>query len=559
LSNAGSLLGLLAYPFLVEPFLPLGRQAWAATGLFLAYVACLAVLAWRAARPAAPAPVPRGAPHRSGDPYWTWGFIAGTGTLLLMAVSNVLTTEMSGIPLLWVLPLVVYLATFILVFDGKADLSAPRFQALAMGLFLLALVLVPAALRRAALPPLALALLTALFAGCLFCHGRLYALRPPPQRLSGFYLTLALGGVLGGAAVGLAAPLVFDRIWEFPLAVALVGAVAGLGWRREPRARRWSALAYGLACLAVAGHWTVRELRQPDRSYRDFYGQIKVASFEDGNLKLMFHGRTLHGLETMDRPERIVAYYRPGSGIGRALAGARRRRPALRLGVVGLGVGNVLAYARAGDTVRVYEISPEVIRLSGPAGTEFSVARNCPAACEYRCGDGRLLLEQEPPQGFDLLLADAFSGGNVPASLLTLEALRGYCAHLAPGGLLVMNATNRLPVDRVMLAGAKALGLGALEIDSPSPENPGPLDPLERWSRFVVLGRDPATLLDPDLVQAARAVLLPPLPPGAQVRGNPEFLRRMQEGERLAGSTRPWTDDFNSLSRLAGTALFRLR
>jgi hypothetical protein len=120
-----------------------------------------------------------------------------------------------------------------------------------------------------------------------------------------------------------------------------------------------------------------------------------------------------------------------------------------------------------------------------------------------------------------------------------------------------MNATNRLPVDLVMLAGAKARGLGALEIDAPGPENPAPLGPLDRWSRFLVLGRDPGTLLDPDLVEAARAVLLPPLPPGAVVQGSPEFQRRVAEGERLAGATRPWTDDRNSLGRLAALSLLR--
>jgi hypothetical protein len=554
LSNAGSMLGLLAYPFLVEPFLPLSVQAWAAAGLFLAYFAAMAVLAWRAAGAEAPVREHR-AGARRGRELSGWIFTAMAGTLLLMAVTNVATTELSGLPLLWVLPLAVYLATFILAFDGRLELEGGRFQALAMALFLLALALVPAALRAPGLVWTTCLLMVALSAGCLFVHGRLYALRPPPERLSGFYLAIALGGVLGGAVVGVAAPLLFNRMWELPLAVAMVGAVAFLG-RREGPPLRWVRLASALGCLVLAARAVVAEVRSPDRSYRDFYGQVRVATLAQGNLKVMLHGRTLHGLELMDQPRRPLAYYQPSSGIARAIASVRRRHPALRLGVIGLGVGDVLAHAQAGDRVRIYEISPKVLRLSGPGGTEFSMAGNCPAQCDFLAGDGRLLLAREPAQGFDLLLADAFSGGNIPVSLLTLEALDGYFRNLAPGGLLVLNATNRLPVDLVVLAGAKARGLGALEIDAPGPENPAPLGPLDRWSRFLVLGRDPGTLLDPDLVEAARAVVLPPLPAGAVVRGTPEFQRRVREGERLASAIRPWTDDRNSLGRLAALSLW---
>jgi len=240
LSNAGSMLGLLAYPFLVEPFLPLSVQAWAAAGLFLTYFAAMAVLARRAAGAGAPAlERPAGAPR--GREVFAWIFTAMAGTLLLMAVTNVATTELSGLPLLWVLPLAVYLATFILAFDGRLDLEGGRIQALAMALFLLALALVPAALRAPGLVWSTCLLMVTLFAGCLFCHGRLYALRPPPERLSGFYLAIALGGVLGGAVVGVAAPLLFNRMWELPLAVAMVGAVAFLE-RQDWPPLRWMRL-----------------------------------------------------------------------------------------------------------------------------------------------------------------------------------------------------------------------------------------------------------------------------------------------------------------------------
>ncbi|WP_316413505.1 fused MFS/spermidine synthase [Mesoterricola silvestris] len=557
LSNAGSLLGLLAYPFLVEPFLPLKTQAWAAATLVVLYVALMARLSAKAMDSPDLGPSRPEDGGEAGASPWAWGFIALTGTVLLMAVTNLLTTELSGVPLLWVLPLVIYLLTFILAFDGKLDLEGPWAQGLTLGVFLLTLLLIPAATRLPGLTLLTALLLTTLFTGCLLCNCRLHALRPHPSRLSAFYLTLALGGVLGGIAVSVLAPLVFNRIHEFPLAVTLVGLVAVLG-ARPPRAPGWVALA---GCLALTLTGLVRNAQLPDRSYRDFYGQIKVASFGGGALKVMFHGRTVHGLERMDAPLLPVAYYQDHSGIALALARLRRVRPTLRIGVVGLGVGNVLAHAVSGDQVRIYEISPEVIRLAGHHGREFTVVDACPARCEILPGDGRHRLGLEPPQGFDLLFLDAFSGGNVPASLLTLEAMKDYGRHLAPGGLLVLNVTNRLPVDRLVLANAKALGLGALAIVSPGRENPAPLGPLQKWSSFILLGKDPAMLLDPALVQPARAIILPPLPPGTLVDPSPEFLRRVAAGDTLAGGVRPWTDDFNSLTLLlmAGSANLEAR
>ncbi len=551
LSNAGSLLGLLAYPFLLEPFLPLRAQAWTASGLVLLYAGVMAAFLGRVRR-LDPQPLP---PARRASWRPAWVLISLASSVLLMAVTNLATTELSGVPLLWVLPLVLYLLTFILAFSGRWDLDRTRAQALLLGLFAAALAVLPATLAFPGLLRHLAALMAALFAGSLFCHARLYALRPEPERLSGFYLAIALGGVLGGLFVGVAAPNLFHRFLEFPLAVLLVGSGVVAGWPTASTRRRVIQGAAWAVCALAALAWTRDQYSPLDQAHRDAYGMVKVATLAQGRVRLLMHGRTVHGLERLDHPELPLAYYAPASGIGRALASARGRHPALRIGVLGLGVGNVLAYAQPGDHVVVYELSPKIIRLAGPEGTAFDLVRRCRGTCEVKAGDGRLLLARETAPPFDVLLVDAFSGGNFPPSLATLEALHLYAQRLAPDGLLVINATNRLPLDRLLLSQARAAGLGALAIATPSPENPAVLTPFHKASSFVVLARDPARLLEPALLGAAQMAFLP----GARVEGTDararEARRRLDAGEAAARAFRPWTDDWNCLSILALSAL----
>ena len=538
---------MLAYPFLVEPFLGLSRQAWLAAGLFLVYLPAMQALS-RSARPGA---IPAGPGLATRQPVLVWGLLAFTGTLVLMAITHTVTTAFSGFPLLWVLPLVLFLVTYIIAFEGRFRLEG-RAGWLTLGLFLAALVLLPFAQGSPGPLPQILVYMTALFAGCLFCHARLYALRPPAARLSTFYFALSLGGAAAGVLASLAAPVLFSRDLEFPIAVALVGAVA-LGTTR-PGSWRWLRALPALGCLGCAVHWAVHEYSLRNHSYRDYYGQVTVGVLANGQLKVMTHGNTVHGMEWMALPRLATTYYRRETGIARALRTARAGKAALRWGVVGLGVGNVLSHAEPGDQIRVYEISPKIIRIAGPEALEFTVFRSCPGKCALVAGDGRQALEREAARtgshGFDLLLLDAYSGGNVPASLLTLEAFRTYLGHLAPSGLLVFNATSLLPLDRLLLAQARALGLSAVVVNFPSAENPGALTILDRKSCYVVVSRDPGRLLNLELAGAARAILLPDGAWDPATTGPPEFNRKLRAGQAMAEAIMPWTDDRNSLSRL---------
>jgi len=555
LSNAGSLLGLLAYPFLVEPFMPLRGQAWMFTGLLGLYILLLAVFLGRVRR-LDPGPGTEGPGAGTLRPAWV--LISLAGSVLLMATTNLATTELSSVPLLWVLPLVLYLLTFIIAFDGRWDLSTPRAQTLLVVLFLAGVCLLPATLRYPGLMRYLVVLLAVQFIGCLFCHARLHALRPPPEHLSGFYFSLALGGVLGGLFVGLAAPLVFDQFLEFPWAVLLVGCGLLPGWRSAaPRRRVVQGLLAG-ACALAALYWVRAQSSPQERPLRDAYGMVRVATVAEGRARLLMHGRTLHGLEVAGQYTQPLAYYAPPSGVGRAFASLRRRHPNLRIGVLGLGVGNVLVYGRPGDEAIVYEISPKIIGMAGPNGEAFSFVRRFPGPCAVKQGDGRLLLSRETAPAFDLLLVDAFSGANFPPSLITLEALRLYARHLMPDGLLVINTTNRLPLDRLVLSQARALGWGAVSIATPSPENPAALGPLLKASTFVVLAGDPARLLEPDLLEAAQAVYLPGIAFPETGPAAERLRPRLERGEKAARSLRPWTDDWNCLSLLALQA-FRQR
>ncbi len=235
--------------------------------------------------------------------------------------------------------------------------------------------------------------------------------------------------------------------------------------------------------------------------------------------------------------------------MGRAFAAVRRYRPHLRVGVVGIGLGSVAAYGIEGDNFRFYEISPMIADLSRGSAPVFDMIRACPAQVSIQIGDGRLLLERELASGsqaFDLLLLDAFSGGQVPWHLLTRESFQIYLAHLAPGGVLVVHVSNRLPIDREVAAQAKDMGLLAMEITHPSPENPVPLAALGRSSSYVLLSRDTA-ILDPDLVRVSSWIILPP---GLPLSVGPRSLPKVRRGELIAGSVQAWKDSRNSLASL---------
>jgi SAM-dependent methyltransferase len=526
-SNLGSLAGLLCYPFVVEPLLGLPAQAWVATGLFALYAGATLVLGrpgTRAALPALPSPLQ---PWTRQAP---WVLASAVGVLLLMGASNHLVMLAAAIPLIWVGPLALYLLTFALVFEGRPWWETPR----AAGLWLALLAVCAGVLARYPAGhfwPVLAADHGVVFFGGLLCHGFLHRRRPEPSGLVGYYLILAVGGVVGGLLMALVAPLVFDRRYEYGLGLLLAAAVGV--WALGPGLwRRW-ALVPALAALA-AGAWLLwTDVKAPGRFFRDYYGVVRVANLE--GQRVLMNGRVIHGSFDPLHPDRPTTYYSPDSGVGRTLASLRARRGTLRVGVVGMGIGTLGLYAKAGDAWTFYEISPAVLEVAGSRGTLFPLIRTMPAAPEVLLGDGRRLLDQERaagrPRGFDLLVVDAFTNDVVPWHLLTLEALDLYLHHLAPDGVLAIHISNPMPLDRVVLSLARARNLyGGLH---------GTLTGAPTF--YALLARKPAPLQDPAILEG----LFLGFGPRVFAGHHPQSAL-----VRQYSSDRPWTDERSALSLL---------
>ena len=520
LSNLGSLLALLAYPFAIEPTLRLGAQAWAWSALFVLFVVAAAAAAARQARsssnPRPPEPAGPGAASRPGDRL-LWLALSACGSILLMATTNQMCQEVAVIPFLWVLPLSLYLLTFILCFE------APRFpwRPVASVLFALSVAPVLYVLQNAARAkaPLQIgAYALALFAGCLVCHGELYRLRPAPARLTGFYLTVAGGGAVGGVFVGVLAPLLFNGYWEYPVGLLLCGALLiGLVGRdaATPAVRR-TLVRTGLAAVSILAV-TLLALRvaeavpgAPSMS-RNFYGVLRVREELPGDatwhLRALTHGRIQHGLQYLapDRRRQPTSYYGEESGVGRALRAHPRRASgeSLRIGVVGLGVRTLAAYTRPGDVLRFYEINPDVIALSKGPDPRFTFLADAAGSVDVVEGDARLSLERElargEPQRFDVLVLDAFSSDAIPVHLLTAEAFATYLAHLRDADAIVaVHTSNRhIRLEPVLLEVARRYALAAVESDT------DPAGPATSRSVWVLLSRRKEVLARPGIGEAA--------------------------------------------------------
>jgi predicted O-methyltransferase YrrM len=493
LSNFASMLALLSYPFVVEPNLPVRIQGWVWSAAYVSFAALCGATAWRSSMLAgAPrAAAEEGAETMDDNPAWMlrllWLGLAASASILLLAVTNHLTQDVAAIPFLWILPLSVYLLSFIVCFES------PRFYRRAVFLPLMGLALGFMAYRlwpyRTEFNPRWLGFLThmpirwvivafavGLFACCMVCHGELARLKPHPRYLTGFYVTVSLGGAVGGMFVGLVAPNLFRAYYEFPIGLGLCAAIAFLVlargmWRLAGLWPRWGAGALAvvlcgyLACLGVEMWEMVAGYRVVARN---FYGLLRVEDEgnprmnQDANRKLI-HGTINHGEQFLREPYRRqpVTYFCPQSGIGLAMQ-AQEGRPR-RIGILGLGCGTLAAYGRPGDTLRIYEINPLVLDI---ARREFTYLGDTPARVEVALGDGRLLLESEPSQQFDLLVMDAFSGDSVPVHLITREAFRTYFRHLKPGGILAVNITNTyLDLRPVVERAAAGFGKVALVYD----------------------------------------------------------------------------------------------
>jgi hypothetical protein len=537
LSNLASLAALVGYPLVVEPYVPWRRQAIGWALLYAVFAALSAAAALRAARVAEPAsaagPDEAGEPAAApgGPPGWldraSWTVLAGAASLLLLAVTLHVTQHVPA-PLLWVVPLAAYLLTFVLCFEWPRLYWRPFWQPLLPAALVGMVYLMrqeihaPGFLRRAGL------FVAALFVCCMVCHGEIVRRRPGAAHLTAYYLLIALGGALGGLFAGVVAPLAFSQLVELPLGLVLTGVLWVLVTLQvlSPRfGRLWLGPVIVLPfALGVFVTHVVEAARHSTRGYptvvRSFYGQLAVRN--DGTpgtpsaSRTLIHGGIIHGTQWLDDERRRVptTYYCEESGVGRVLGLLPADRPR-RVGLVGLGTGTLVTYGRPGDVYRVYEINPQVVRLAESA---FTFLHDSRAEVAVVLGDARLRMEGEPPQEFDLLAVDAFSGDAVPGHLMTLEALEVYTRHLAPGGILAVHVSNRfVDFDPVLAAGARALRRPVVEVT-----NDGEGDRLCYHSQWIMITPRDGRRRYPALWQY-----------GTRVELRPGF--------------RPWTDELWSL------------
>jgi hypothetical protein len=486
-SNAGSLLALLAYPLAVEPFLTLQAQARAWSILFVVFCGVCGWTALRVMRVggvAADAPAtavsPEDARVAAGD-VWMWVLLSACGSALLLSATNQLCENLAVVPLLWILPLALYLITFILCFAGayRRAVWAPLLLAGAAGAgWALRVVEHPLPLQVGTI-------VLVLLAGCMVCHGELVRLRPHVSRLTFFYLAVAAGGSLGGMSVALAAPALLDRLWEFAIVTVLALLLLLAALYRDPQSRlhrgarpfAWAGLSIAF-CTAAAAF----AVRPPDDSgtelarTRNFYGILIVAEDAPGaiepRMRRLLNGRILHGAQFLDaeRKKTAPSYYAEGSGVELAIRRHARRIAAqpMRIGAVGLGAGTIAAWGEAGDSMRFFEINPAAETYARRYFTFLSDSR---AAVDVAIGDARLSLERELLDGpghraYDVLAIDAFTGDAIPVHLLTREAFALYFAAMNPDGVLALHVSNRyldlMPVVRGL---AREIGLEALQIE----------------------------------------------------------------------------------------------
>ena len=475
LSNFGSLIGLLAFPFAVEPFATSTTQSMVWSAAYALFVGVCSWSSWRVGRREAPqvatmdaVTAPHGepvAPPRARD-YLLWLAFSILGSVMLLASTSHITQNIASVPFLWVLPLSLYLLTFVIAFEGRGGRGWYEQN---WWLFITLLLIVGMAAGLSAARGvmdvgLAVPLYTlGMFMAVLFCNGELAHRKPAPTYLTHFYLMVSLGGALGGLFVGLVAPRIFPAYLELPLAlVLLAGLAVVVAWRNK-----WlvgPAIVASLATLWYAGEYL--QFMRDDVVFmqRNFYGTLRVREQGSGDhqVRRLLHGVILHGEQFTIHPDRLEpgTYYARTSGVGRAIA-ARQAGGPVKIGVVGLGVGTLSAYGRTGDIVRFYELDPDVLAL---AKSHFGFLSAAPAQLEFVIGDARLSMERElaagTPQKFDVLAIDAFSSDSIPVHLITREAIQLYMQQLAPGGVLAIHISNRfLDLKPVLANIAAAEGL----------------------------------------------------------------------------------------------------
>ena len=561
ISNLGSLIALLSYPFAVEPTLTLRSQANLWSCLYVAFAIGMSLSAiplLRAGSLAQESDESR-SERLSPATRTLWVVLPASASVLLFAGTSELTQNTAPIPFLWVLPLALYLLSFIICFDSELWYRRGLFHPLFAGAIVTNLLIlvyvdrIAATLGKLVLTPMSMILvleigsvLLVVFAGCMVCHGELVRIKPHSRDLTTFYLMVSAGGALGGVFSVVVAPLLFRGFWDFRFAVWLCVVLMAVSLIRDRESwvyRR--SFAAGIAILgtaiallaviyvnmiAIAMHGAVFVTR-------NFYGIFRVVSSEapdhSWHSYRLLNGRITHGAQffssTFPRLRYYpTTYYCLNSGVGLVMMNhPRRSHPndsSLRVGVVGLGVGTVAAWGRPGDYLRFYEINPAVIALATNPNGYFSYIRDSSAQVEIVSGDARLSMERELAEGrsqqFDVLVVDAFTGDAVPTHLLTREAMLIYLRQLKPDGVLAVHVSNLYLDLRPLLAEhARTLNLhyGFVHVDEK--------DSVDWASDWVLLSRDDKIFKQPEI--SGRL-------------GPRDKVRRV----------RPWTDDYSNLFQL---------
>ena len=621
LSNAGSMFALLSYPVLFEPVFATRQQALIWSIAYGAFILLCGFAAYRSG--GAPAMEPEAETERAERPggslYAMWLLLPACASALLLAVTSHLSQNVAAIPLLWVLPLSVYLFSFILCFERAGWYRRnPFIEVLGVALACMAYAMFS---KNAGVLPIRIGIplfLLGLFTCSMVCHGELARLKPHPRYLTHFYLTISAGGALGGLLVGVAAPLLFNAYYELPIALVATAALAVTALRAHPDAawqrhllpaprylfamaalaaagyaafawqdsllapahavvrwfrkgweapeefdrwvlqrellvgaalalvvlrgdwkfrwarrwKQWAAFLAELVALMLAGHlgFETRYVTSGTRlMVRNFYGGLRV--HDSGPLtdwsatRSLTNGTINHGEQFLNPALRDLptTYFGPHSGIGLAIRAKGKTGP-IRVGVIGLGTGAIASYGRTGDYYRYYELNPLVLRLSLPepatASTQFTFLADCKARHDVAMGDGRLSLEREAPEGFDVLAVDAFTSESVPVHMLTREALELYFRHLKPDGILAVNISNRfLDLEPLVDGQCRALGKTDRRVDNDDDDSE------DVFSASWVLATSPASGFDKLIMDGSTAI---------------------QPGRKI----RLWTDDYSNLFQI---------
>ena len=506
LSNLASLIALISYPFLIERHWAIAGQAYgwsAGYSVFALLCAGCALVFLRAQRQGAPAslaaqdasPEAKSATDvaaRGAAPTLRsaciWLIAAAMGSWMLLAVTSHITQNVAAIPFLWLLPLTLYLLTFVLCFESDRWYRPNWFRPLtALLMAVCAYSLAYGSLGSNVLTAVPL-FVGCLFLLCMFYHGELARLRPSPQYLTRFYLMLSLGGALGGIGVGLIAPHVLPAYYELGIGFVVTALLAAV--LVQARWQRVLALALGVFCSVFLLLQIQDDVHDSRYLGRNFYGTLSTFDSHRSDPLLdrrqLYHGAIKHGEQFLEptRKSWPTAYYGQTSGV--ALAIAQTQHPGQRVGVIGLGAGTLATYGRAGDSYRMYELNPDVIQV---AQTEFSFLADSAAHIDLIPGDARLSLEREAPQNYDVLAVDAFSGDAIPVHLITDQAMAVYLRHLQPDGVIAFHLTNRyLNLAPVVQAIAQSRGLHSVLVHD-EPERPA-----QRDTDWMLVSRNAAVL-----------------------------------------------------------------